>query len=499
MTPPARRLEGLTGHGDLAIPPGRPLLIGRAASADLSIADQAVSRIHAEVESLPTGLRARDLGSANGTFVNGARIVEVLLQPGDVLTIGRPAFRLVAGSGAPAEAPSPPVRTLAPSDELATQPAVLRQLLAVAQSLSGCVDVPRLCEEIVERTFEVVAADRTALLVPRGPEGSLVPVASRNRIGEASAVQVPRAIAGRAAASGKVVLTESALEDAALQSGSVVAHRVRSAIAVPLLAGPGQVVGVLYTDRIAQLQPFTDADAQAALAFAGLAAISLARQETIETLQRQGEAQRNLERFFAPDVAAAIAAAGSPLAAGGERRMVTVLFSDIRGFTPLAEGMAPDAVAELLTEYFSAMAEAVFAHGGTLDKFLGDGLLAVWGAPLDAPGGSARALTAALAMRQEVAALNQAWTAAGRPPIGVGFGLARGEVFAGRIGSAHRLDYTVIGDVVNVAARLCKAAAADEILLTGAVRDDLTSPPGLARRPDLAVRGRSGPLEVWGA
>jgi adenylate cyclase len=496
--PPARRLEGLTGHGDLAIPSGRPLLIGRASSVDLSIPDPAVSRIHAEVESMPAGLRARDLGSVNGTFVNGALIVEALLQPGDVLTIGRPAFRLLAGSGVPGDAPSPPVRTVVPSGVPSDQPAVLRQLLAVAQSLSGCVDVPRLCAEIVERTFEVVTADRTALLVPRGPEGTLVPVASRNRIGEASAVQVPRAIAGRAATSGRVVLTESALDDAALQSGSVVAHRVRSAIAVPLLAGPDRVVGVLYADRIAQLQPFTDADAQAALAFAGLAAISLARQETIDSLQRQGEAQRNLERFFAPDVAAAIAAAGGPLAAGGERRTVTVLFSDIRGFTPLAEAMAPDGVAELLTEYFSAMADAGFAHGGTLDKFLGDGLLAVWGAPLDAPGGSSRALAAALAMRQEVAALNRAWTTAGRPPLGVGFGLARGEVFAGRIGSAHRLDYTVIGDVVNVAARLCKAAAADEVLLTGAVRDDLTAPAELTRRPDLAVRGRTGPVEVWG-
>lgn len=501
MSERVRLLEGLTGHGDLVVTPGRPHLIGRGSAADLMVADPAVSRTHAEIEASGGLLRVRDLGSANGTLVNGAPIQEALLEPGDVLTLGRPAFRLMpdqvsstpAGSDAEARWRSP-----AGAPHPIEQPAALHRLLRLARTLSGEFDLGHLCADILELTFEVVAADRAVLLVPRGPAAALVPVESRNRIGEASSVRVPQAIVGRAAESRRPVLTESALDDATLQSGSVVAGRVRSAMAVPLLADDARVVGVLYADRIAQLEPFSDADAEVALAFAGLAAVSLAKLEFADSLLRQREAVRNLERFFAPDVAAAIATAGTPVTAGGERRVVTVLFSDIRGFTPLAESLPPEAVAALLNEYFTAMAELVFAHGGTLDKFLGDGLLAVWGAPLDLPDASTRAMAAAEAMRRAIHQLNLAWDTAGRPTLGVGFGLARGEVFAGRIGSDHRLDYTVIGDVVNLASRLCQVAGAGQILVTGPVRDHLGAPGYLERRPEISIRGRAGPVEVWG-
>lgn len=500
MTVRPLHLEGMTGHGSHRVSPGRPWLIGRGASADITIPDSAVSRHHAEVELTAQGLRVRDLGSANGTFINGARVSEGHLRPGDTLTIGRPAFRLV--DPAPATSPNDAEeqrgwRHAAGADTASSQPELLQQLLRLARTLSGSFALDPLCAQIVDLAFDVVTADRVALLIARGPDGALVPVRSRSRVGDDAAVRVPRAIAGRAAGERRAVLTESALGDAALHSASVEAARVRSAIAVPLLADDDAVVGVLYADRIAQLEPFTDGDAHAMLAFAGLAAVSLAKLELLESLERRRETQRNLERFLAPEVAAAIAAAEGPLAAGGDRRVVTVLFSDIRDFTPLAESLPPDEVAALLTEYFTVMADLVFAHGGTLDKFLGDGLLAVWGAPVEMVDASARAVAAARAMRSAVEELNRAWTSIGKPSLGVGYGLARGDVFAGRIGSEHRLDYTVIGDVVNVASRLCKAARAGEILLTGEVREDAPEVGALEPHPDAAVRGRSGAIEIW--
>lgn len=498
MTASTARLVGLTGHGDLEIAPGRPRIVGRGVGADLVVADQAVSRVHAELEALPGGLRVRDLGSANGTFVNGAPVMEHLLQPGDTLTLGRPAFRVGTPAGTATPEPDAPGRLVpgAPASGQAAE--TLRRLFDLARSLSGSFTVDQLADQIVDRAFEVAAADRAALLVPRGPEGALIPLRTRNRIGEAATVRVPHAIAGRAAESRRPVITDSALDDATMRSGSVTAERVRSALAVPLLAEDDRLAGVLYLDRIAQLAPFTDAEAEATLAFAGLAAVSLAKLGYAEAERRQAETRRNLERFFAPEVAARIAAAGTSLAAGGERCEATILFSDIRGFTPLAEALAPDAVATLLNDYFSAMAAIVFAHGGTLDKFLGDGLLAVWGAPVAHPDATARAFDAALAMRAAVVTLNAAWEAAGQPAIGVGFGLAAGEVFAGRIGSDDRLDYTVIGDPVNVAARLCALAGPGQILVTGAVRSAL---PGafLEPCPELVVRGRRGEVEAWRA
>ena len=502
MTVRSLQLEGMTGHGSHLVPAGRPWLVGRGASADITIPDPAVSRHHAEVELTAAGLRVRDLGSANGTFINGAPVSEGHLRPGDTLTFGRPAFRLVDPATAPAGDATEAQRgwrIAAGADTSSDRPQLLQQLLHLARSLSGSFALDPLCAQIVDLAFDVVTSDRVALLVARGPDGSLVPVRSRSRVGEDAAVRVPQAIAGRAATERRPVLTESALGDEALQSASVEAARVRSAIAVPLLAEDEVVVGVLYADRIARLDPFTDADAHAMLAFAGLAAVSLAKLELLESLERRRETQRNLERFFAPEVAATIAAAEGPLAAGGDRRVVTVLFSDIRDFTPLAESLPPEEVAALLTEYFTVMADLVFAHGGTLDKFLGDGLLAVWGAPLDLADASAQAVAAARAMRRAVEELNRDWNALGKPSLGVGYGLARGVVFAGRIGSEHRLDYTVIGDVVNVASRLCKVARAGEILVTGAVHEDAPGLPGVRASPrghDPGPRGRDRDL-AW--
>lgn len=492
------RLEALTGQPDLTVPPGRPWLVGRGASADFLLGDPSVSRHHAEMQAGPDGLRVRDLGSANGTLLNGVPITEAVLRPGDVLTLGRPSFRVARpGAGAPEATPSDGEwRTVAEPAPVA-DPGTLQRLLALARTLSGTFEETALTAAVADLAFDVVAADRVALLLREAPLGELIPCQSRSRVGEASALQVPRVIADRAVRDGRPVITQSAMDDEALRSGSVVAARVRSAVAAPLLADADQVVGVLYADRLVSTVPFGDDEAGTLLAVAGLAAVSIAKLRLAEAHRRQEETRRNLERFLAPEVARTIAAAGVPLGAGGERRTVTVLFSDIRGFTGLAEALPPERVAGILTEYFTRMAAIIFEHGGTLDKFLGDGLLAVWGAPLARDDDAPRALAAARAMRQAVAELNADWARAGHPVLGVGIGMARGEVFAGRIGSDHRLDYTVIGDAVNLAARLCEEAPAGGILLADAVHRQLPDTTGLAEEPAVAVRGRSGAVRVW--
>jgi len=179
----------------------------------------------------------------------------------------------------------------------------------------------------------------------------------------------------------------------------------------------------------------------------------------------------NFERYFAPNVAADIAQHQAAIKLGGERRPITVLFSDIRGFTTLSEGMTPEEIAALLSDYFTEMVEIVFEYGGTLDKFIGDAMMALWGAPIAHEDDTDRALQAAIAMQRAVGTLNERWRAAGRPTLGVGIGINYGEVFAGNIGSHRRLEYTVIGDAVNIAARLCSRAEAGEVLVSEAFTD----------------------------
>ena len=159
--------------------------------------------------------------------------------------------------------------------------------------------------------------------------------------------------------------------------------------------------------------------------------------------------------------------------------------------------MKPDEMASLLTEYFTEMVECVFRHGGTLDKFMGDAVMAQWGAPIGMPDDADQAMSAAIDMMTAMELLNQRWQEEGRPRLELGIGLNYGEAFAGNIGSERRLEFTVIGDTVNTANRLCSAAGSGEILITEQMRRALKTPPLLAECPPLELKGKSQPLPVY--
>ena len=176
---------------------------------------------------------------------------------------------------------------------------------------------------------------------------------------------------------------------------------------------------------------------------------------------------------------------------------MAVLFSDIRGFTALSETMNPDAMAKLLTEYFTEMVDCVFHHGGTLDKFIGDAVMAQWGAPIGEPDDTDRAMAAAMDMMTALDALNLRWTAAGRPTVQIGIGLNFGEAFAGNIGSERRLEYTVIGDTVNTASRLCSVAKKGEIIISEDFRRTLKNPPALQPLEPVPLKGKTQPVPIF--
>jgi len=159
--------------------------------------------------------------------------------------------------------------------------------------------------------------------------------------------------------------------------------------------------------------------------------------------------------------------------------------------------MDPHAIAQLLSEYLSEMVEVIFEHGGTLDKFIGDAIMALWGAPIAHPGDPDRAIHAAVAMQRAIAELNHRWASQGRPEIGVGIGINHGDVFAGNIGSHRRLEYTVIGDAVNVAARLCAEAGPGEILVSEAFLRVLRDQVECEFLPEMGLKGKAQVVQVY--
>jgi adenylate cyclase len=318
----------------------------------------------------------------------------------------------------------------------------------------------------------------------------MAPAVARDRWGAdliaAGAPPVPRTITRAALTRRAALLTLDASADPRFVGQSVLRQRVRSAMCVPLFAADGEPLGALYVDSADPQRQFAEADLDFLTAFGGLAAASLENARLAERVRREAIARENFARYFAPGVAERIARSSEPARLGGERRTVSVLFADLRGFTKLAAGMDPDELAATLSDFLSAMVECVFRHGGTLDKFIGDCVMAQWGAPETLPDDADRALASAIDMLGAVEALNARRVAAGRTPLAIGVGLTHGAVFAGNIGSERRLEFTVIGDVVNQASRLCDAAGAGEILLSAPLRDALGSArPRMRVAPDV--------------
>jgi adenylate cyclase len=365
----------------------------------------------------------------------------------------------------------------------------LTLLLEVSKALTRVTTTDALLEKMLQFTFRLVEVDQASILL----------LDENNQLGE----RVTRVRDGMEQHTVPVSLAQSSLDQkSALLSDNGGAEgrgraSSRTSVCAPLIGGEGRSIGVLYVDSDTNRRRVDDDDLEFLVAFAGIGAVALDNLRFIERSRHEALVRGNFERFFTPMLAARIAAAPESLRLGGERREVAVLFSDIRGFTTLAARLTPVETARLLTEYFSEMADCVFRHGGTLDKFIGDEVMAQWGAPISEPDDADRALSAALDMVGALEELNASWLSQGRPQLQVGIGINFGEVFAGYLGSERRLEYTVIGDTVNTAKRMCSSAQGAEIIISGPVRERLTRPYEIVDHPALEIQSRSEPLAVF--
>jgi adenylate cyclase len=514
------KLVAPTGSPSVLVTGGRPFTVGRATSCDLPIQDPTVSRHHAELELSGAGVRVRDVGSTNGTYLDGVRVIDALATPGSRIAFGKVDFEVLVeqppeeegfegeGSLDATILRQVPVRGRADiASQLAERPRgasllriggesledrqarKLNLLLDIAKELSQQTDVDRLLDKIVGLTFQVMSVDRVAMMALDGEE--LVPRVWRSRVeSPAGSWKVPRAITRKAVEERVAVLSEN-VADEETDSGA------ESALCAPLLGSQGTVLGIIYLDSLGIGHAFSEEDLDFFTAFAGMAAVAIENGQLVDRMRREAVVLSNFQRYFAPDLARQIAGQEGEIQLGGAKRPAVVLFSDIRGFTSLSERMSPDEIATLLTDYFTEMVEIVFLYGGTLDKFMGDALMALWGAPIARPDDADRAARAAIAMQQVLARLNELWRLQGRPELSVGIGINTGEVFAGNIGSARRLEYTVIGDAVNTAARLCSEAGPGEILVAEPLYAALRRPPPVSALTPWPLRGKALPVPVY--
>ncbi len=536
------KLLSTSGEQSIDLQLGRKLVVGRAVTSDVPIYDPTISRRHAEIVLTESGVRVTDLGSSNGTFLNGAKITEAEAVANDVVTFGKVAFR-VKEVTAPLPRPqvvSPPADFASPKSGIKSVvggtivrelpvsvsggvPAIvmdqpqgashlkvrgqsqeerrekkLSLLLEVSKELSKQQELDRLLDKVVDFTFQIMNVDRVSILLLDGKSDELIPRISKSRTGDASAAKhVPQSIARKAVEERVAILSDNAAADERFKGKSILIQSVRSAMCTPLMGSDQKVLGILYVDNLTATHSFADEDLEFLIAFGGLTAVAIENSQLSERIRREALVRSNFERYFSPNIAQVISQQQDAGRLPSEKRPVVVFFSDIRGFTPMSETMSPDEIAKLLTEYFTEMVDKVFEHGGTLDKFMGDAIMALWGAPIAHADDADRAVQCALEQLTELEKLNTKWKQEGRTEVQIGIAINFGEVFAGNIGSDRRLEYTVIGDAVNTAYRLCGKAGPNEILISEPFYQQLKNKPPVETLEPIQVKGKTKKIPVY--
>ena len=527
----------------LTLTPQSLCTIGRAPDNSVVLNDPRASRYHAHIRfhngaftivdgAIADGQIKR---SANHVFINGQQRYEHTLTNGDQIAIGSSILRfeqvaqerssdvrydekplghtqlLVSAKDVIQTALLTKSAVRSTGDEVAAlrrKADILALLYEMSNTLSSVFDLDAIFKKATDIIFRVTPADRVVALLKDGSATSdgdeanlrvaAMLVRDKEREAQGKQLTIGRTITRKAMRERAALLSQDAAADAEFANvASIVSQGVRSTICAPLIA-ESRVHGALYADRLDAFTAFTRDDLELISAIAAQTAVAVENVRAHERLAREEVARANYSRFLPEYVVRQILENPDSFKLGGVNQTITVLFADIRGFTRLSEHAPPEQVVQLLNKYFSAMSEIIFAHGGTLDKYIGDGLMALFGAPTATPEDACNAVAAASAMQRRMSGINEELRAADLSEISIGIGLHTGEATVGYIGSERRSEYTAIGDTVNLAARLESNSQGGQILISEeAVKAAASSQPPLSPRPPMTVKNRVQPVQIF--
>ncbi|MBA2494012.1 MAG: FHA domain-containing protein [Acidobacteria bacterium] len=498
--------------------------------------------------------------SVNRVFVNGAAQSEKILEPGDVIVIGETRLEFGKdGAAQPANPASSENKTsitspdyskstsaipadvnfddrplghtqvlisaneiigrhsnvsietgIATPDEikdLRRKAKALNLLYEMTKTIGTVFDLKEIFIKATDLIFRGTPAERVvALLADETADGkildySLYPIAikGRDEILEnlTGKLSISRTITQKVMREKVALLSQDAKTDEMFKGvESIVTQGVRSTICAPLIT-ESNVHGVIYADRLDPFSAFSSDDLELISAVAAQTAVTVETVKAHKRLAKEEVARANYSRFMPEYVVKQLLENPDSFKLGGINQTITVLFADIRGFTALSETENPEKVVGLLNRFFSAMSDIIFANGGTLDKYTGDGLMAIFGAPTATSEDAKNALKTAVMMQKRLESLNQELEAEGFNRINVGIGLNTGVATVGYIGSEQRSEYTAIGDTVNTAARLEQNARGGQILISEATAKASGEILNLVPQEPLVVKNRLQPVSLF--
>jgi adenylate cyclase len=393
-------------------------------------------------------------------------------------------------------------RGFAPFDQIAHEPATVRDdyerlriAYEVTRDLVGEREVDAVLSRILAACFKFVRADRGVIFLYEGQEH--VPRCTRRRSGGEAPVVVSSTILDHVTKTRSAVLTNDAAMDFAASKGkSMILNRISSAMVVPLIHNES-LLGVLWLDS-EQLAVFNQKELELVTALAYQAAMFVENVLLAKKVETEIITRERFSRLLSPNLAQQVIAGKLDVKLGGQQLPdCTVFNSDIRGFTRMSDGASPQFIVDMLNEYFELMVEVLFKYEGTLDKFMGDGIMALFGAPVGHPDDPIRSVQTALEMMDALGTLNRKRIARNEAPLAIGIGIHTGPVVAGYVGSSKALSYTVIGDTANTSARLCGIAEAGQVIVSETTAARLGQRFDLHELPPARVKGKERPLRVF--
>jgi len=512
----------------------KPLItVGRGNANDLVLNDGSVSRFHAVVKLRDNSIFIADRGSTNGIVLNDEKISkETELKDGDVALVGLYRLRLenVDDKGLQVrrgewpstlnnimrERPQQPVLPRSSDShsneltglagrvkKLERENYLLTVLYEAGKALNSKLALEHICEQVISLACLIEGVERGFVMLfdERGEVAKQTEVRYRD---PASAESRPQIILSSSVLDlirkerQPILIDDVSADERFSGSESLKISGLRSAMCAPLV-GKEQLFGVLYVDNLEKASAFTQDELNVFALVAAQAGAAVDNAMAHEKIAQQSLQRSALERFLSPEVVEMVVA-NPDIRLGGVNQEVTVMFADIRGFTTMSEAMEPGRVVEILNEYFTRVTDVIFDNGGTLDKYIGDAVMAVFGAPISKGNDAAAAVNSAMQIQRLLIELNRDAAAREWPELRVGIGINTGNAIAGNIGSPRRLDYTVVGDAVNTAQRLMTNAAGGQILISESTAKKLGKTGktiDLERLPELKVKGRSEAVPVF--
>ncbi|MBI4377551.1 MAG: GAF domain-containing protein [Nitrospinae bacterium] len=378
----------------------------------------------------------------------------------------------------------------------------LNTISEVSRNINSILDLDPLLNVVMENATQVMKAEASSVLLLDEEKRELifrVALGEKGKTVKKIRLNVGEGIAGWVAKTGKPMIVNNVGREPRFNPkvDEKTGFKTRSIICVPLLLKE-KMIGVIQVINKHESLPFTKEDEGLLNTFACHAAIAIENAKLYESIREEERKRGIYQRFLSPQVVDEIMNKSKTVSLGGRRQNVTILFSDIRGFTEITEAKTPEYIVDLLNEYFAEMIDIIFKYGGTLDKFIGDGLMAIFGAPIDYKDHAIRGVAAALEMRDRLRELNKKKRKRGYIELSVGIGINTGSVVAGNIGSEKRMEYTVIGNEVNIASRLEGIAQGGQILITEKTYRELKGIKLEAEKlKQIQVKGKEGAMNIY--